>query len=70
MVKCKNLIGKWGAGQARCEIPTKQAQDFRNPAALLLLVIAQVGRINPQLRDQPPAHFPGLDNKHARVCRV
>jgi hypothetical protein len=25
MVKCKNLTGKWGAGQARCEIPTKQA---------------------------------------------
>ena len=70
MVKCKNLIGKWGAGQARCEIPTKEAHDFRNPAALLLLVIAQVGRINPQLRDQPPAHFPRLDNKHARVCPV
>ena len=55
---------------ARCEIPTKQAQAFRNPAALLLFVISQVGRINPQLRDQPPAHFPRLDNKRARVCRV
>ena len=62
--------GDGNGGAARCEIPTKKPQDFRNPAGLLLLVISQVGRINPQLRDQPPAHFLCLDNKHARVCRV